>query len=297
MDNKIKYFIRESILKIMYFFWILTSHRTKIIIVNLVKTFYHRYKPLLGITEYSNKSSSKDNRISFVIQKKSFVSIIIPTFNHPYELKNCLEAITKNTRYNDYEVILVDNNSFDKKSLEIIKKSGHRVIKYPYKFNFSKINNFATRYAKGEYLLFLNNDTRPIRDWLIPMLNECQKEDTGIVGNKLLYNDNSIQHAGIDFDIKSLRFFHSYRYNSAFSKEVNRIKEVPAVTGACLMIKKNLFEQVGGFDEDYWTDLQDVELCFSIRRLGFKVIYTPYSIVYHREGATRGLVPEETSLC
>lgn len=266
------------------------------IVANLVRIFYHRHKYLLNRTEYFPRSKLIENKSVFTIKTNSFVSIIIPTFNNPYKLKDCLEAIKKNTQYKNYEVILVDNNSFNKKSLEIIKKSGHRVIKYSYKFNYSKINNFAANYAQGEYLLFLNNDTIPTRNWLNPLLSECQKEDVGIVGSKLLYNDNTIQHAGMAFDVKNLRFFHPYQYQSVIIKEVSYIKEVPAVTGACLMIKRRLFEQVGGFDEDYWQESQDVDLCFKIRKLGFKVIYTPYSVVYHQEGATRGLASEDVLL-
>ena len=297
-------------LEIMHFFWILIPYKVKIIVVNLARTFYHRHKTLLDILKNDDRPKLAGSSIlcairiqklagsstSFATQTNSFVSIIIPTFNNPHILKNCLEAIKENTRYKNYEVILVNNNSFDKKSLEIINKSGHKVIKCSYKFNFSKINNFAVKYAKGEYLLFLNNDTIPQKDWLVPMLNECQKEDVGVVGSKLLYSNNTIQHAGMAFDAKALRFFHSYRYQPANIKEASYIREVHVVTGSCLMVKKRLFEQVGGFDEDYWVECQDSDLCLKIRKFNFKVVYTPYSVVYHREGATRGLVREDVAL-
>ena len=296
IHNKIRCSIKELILKMIYLFWMLMPYKVKIIIVNLAKTFYRRNKSMLYMTAYANGPKFTKNESNITIQVKPFVSIIIPIFNNPYQLKNCLEAIKKNTQYKNYEVILVDNNSFDKKSLEVIKKSSHRAIRYSYAFNYSKINNFAARYAKGEYLLFLNNDTMPTGNWLVPMLCECQKEGVGIVGSKLLYNDNTIQHAGLDFDAKILRFSHPYQHQIATIKEASYIKEVPAVTGACLMIKKELFEKVRGFDEDYWVEFQDVDLCFKVRELGFKVIYTPYSVVYHQEGATRNLVSEKTSL-
>lgn len=233
-------------------------------------------------------------KVKFSIKGKPKVSIIIPTFNHPVELKVCLEAIGENTQYRNYEVILVDNNSFNPGSLEIMKNSGHRILKYSYKFNLSKINNFAVRHATGDHLLFLNNATQPMKGWLGAMLNECQKKEVGIVGSKLLYTDNTIQHAGIDID-KQLNLSYSHRHQPVSLKEANSIRECPAVTADCMLIRKDLFRKIGGFDEEYWRVSQDVDLCFKVKNLGLKVIYTPYSEVYHPEIEARPPVSEAES--
>ena len=233
-------------------------------------------------------------KIRFKIKENPKVSIIIPTFNQPDELETCLGAIRENTKYKNYEVILVDNNSFDSRSLEIMKNSGHQRLKYSYKFNLSKINNFAAEHATGDYLLFLNNATQPRKDWLVAMLNEAQKKGVGLVGSKLLFLDNAIEHAGINID-RQRNLFYLYKYQPSSLKEANFIRECPAVTAACMMIRKDLFKRVGGFDKEYWVEYQDVDLCFKVKSLGLKVVYTPYSEVYHPEIETRQSVSEAES--
>lgn len=285
--KRIKYFLREFILKILSLVWALFPGFFKIKLFNLVRAFYQRHKYTLVPSNLPGQRLIPQE-VFQTISSTPLVSIIIPTFNQPYVLKECLDAIKKNTFYKNYEVILVDNNSFEQKSLDVMARSGHRVLKYSYKFNFSKINNFAARYAKGEYLLFLNNDTIPQKNWLVPMLNECQKDDVGIVGSKLLYSDKTIQHAGIEFNADQLKFDHLYRHYPCNHSQANKKSEVLAVTGACFMIKRDVFEQVGGFDEEYWLESQDVDLCYKVRQLGLKVIYTPFSVLYHPEKTTRG---------
>ncbi len=294
MYKRIKYLIREFLLWAVYLVWSILPERLRAVLANFLKTFYRRHKYAINNIYPVRQHKLKDGRpVALFVGLKPKVSIIIPTFNNPKELGNCLSAIKANTNYDNYEVILIDNNTFDKKALRIMSESGHRVIKYSYKFNFSKMNNLASREAQGDFLLFLNNDTVPQANWLAPMLAEFQKADTGIVGSKLLYSDNTIQHAGMEFDKNLLTFFHPYCRLSSRLKEANFVREVPAVTGACLMIKKSLFEKIGGFDEEYWIESQDVDLCFKVRQLGFKIIFTPLSVLYHDEGATRGLISED----
>src|SRR4030042_3970372 len=217
------------------------SNRLKFTLINFVKMFYYRHSSMFYSQEYINRPKFIKDKAAFGIQASPRVSIIIPTSNNFYGLKACLQAIKKNAQYKNYEVIVVDNNSRYKQKLEAIKEPAYKVIEYPYKFNFSKINNFASQFANGDYLLFLNDDCLPGKNWLIPMLEESQKDNVGIVGSKLMYDNNTIQHVGVDFDAKKLVFFHSFRYWPANTKEANYIREVLAVTAACLMIKKTLF--------------------------------------------------------
>ncbi len=239
-------------------------------------------------------AQERKKKVKFSIKGNPKVSIIVSTFNHPDELKACLEAIRESTQYKNYEVILVDNNSFDPRSLEIMENSGHKILKYSYKFNLSKINNFAAQHARGDYLLFLNNATQPMKEWLVAMLNECPKKGVGVVGSKLLSLDNTIEHAGIDMD-GQLNLSYPHRHQPASLKEANFIRQCAAVSGACTMIRKGLFRKIGGFDEEYWATLQDVDLCFKVRNLRRKVIYTPYSEVYHPEIETVKPVSEAES--
>lgn len=295
MVSKIKLFIRESILKISSFLWRRAPVWLRVKIINFINTFYERNRFSL-VEKNTERRKPVQKETSTSTQKIPLISIIIPTFNQPQRLRDCLKAIKRNTKYENYEVLLIDNNSFDKESLKIIKRSRHRVIKYPYRFNYSKANNLAARYAKGEYLLFLNNDTRPTKNWLIPMLNECKKEGVGIVGSKLLFDDNTIQHAGVTFYGEDLQFSHICVNQPANVEEANYAREVPAITGACMLIRKRLFEQVGGLDEEYWLEYQDIDLCYKVKKLGLKIIYTPFSVAYHQQGATRGIAPKDMAL-
>jgi ABC-type polysaccharide/polyol phosphate transport system ATPase subunit/GT2 family glycosyltransferase len=225
-------------------------------------------------------------KITFRIKGNPKVSVIIPTFNYPDELSTCLEAIRKNTRYKNYEIILVNNNSFDSRSLKILSQAGHRLVNYSYRFNLSKINNFAAQYATGDYLVFLNSATQPKQDWLSAMLGECQKKGVGLVGGKVLTLNNIIEHAGIDVD-RHRNIFYLYKYQPSSLKAANYIRKCSAVSGTAMMIRKNLFKKVGGFDKEYWTILQDVDLCFKVRTTGMKVLYTPYSEVYQADVESR----------
>lgn len=293
---KIKYTTREFFLKAVFLFWRLFPKSAKIKIVNFARTFYHRYKPFLYQRPVFNKAPVFSLRTVSVINNGPLVSIIIPTFNNPFRLKDCLYSIERNTLYENYEIILVDNNSFDPESIRLISRSGCRVIKYSYKFNFSKINNFAAQHAKGSLLLFLNNDTVVTKGWLNSLVAECQDENIGIAGSLLLYHNNTIQHAGLRLDPRLLRFVHIFR-NEPLSLCRDRLSEdVDAVTGACMMIKSELFKKLGGFDIEYWQESQDVDLCLKAKKEGYKIKCVLASVLYHDEGSTRGRVWKDAEI-
>jgi len=218
------------------------------------------------------------------------VSIIIPTKDKADELKRCVESIESKTTYREFEIIIVDNASTEFELLQYLKSSRYKVIQYTGKFNFSKINNLAAQHSKGEYFLFLNNDTQVISPWwLEAMLEHAQREEVGVVGAKLLYPDGLIQHAGVVLERNSIR--HLHRFNGLFEHgyygTADVIRNFNAVTGACLMVRKKVFKEVGGFEENLSTIYNDVDLCLRVRSRGYLVVYTPYALLYHHEGMSR----------
>jgi len=237
-------------------------------------------------------------RIKYEIQGDPLVTIIIPIKNHVQYLKKCLKSIYNNTNYRNFEIIIVNNASDDPDTLEYInfvqKKDKIRVIEYPHPFNYSAINNYAAQEARGEFLLFLNVDTEIIsRDWLRSMLEHAQRKDVGAVGAKLVYPNNTIQHAGIVLGWKKNgvagHAFAGEAINSVSYKGfANCIRNVSAVTAACMMVRKDVFNGIGGFDENNLKIIyNDVDLCLRLCKSGFNIVYTPYAVLRHYETAIR----------
>lgn len=230
------------------------------------------------------------------------VSIIIPTKDGIDILRKCIESIEKIIKYSNYEIIIIDNSSKDLRTLEYLKTIGQRsnirVLKYEKPFNFSAINNFAAKNSKNEYMLFLNNDTEVIsQECLSAMLEHAQRKEVGAVGCKLLYPDNTIQHAGIILGISGKPGVpgvagHAHKHLSdndrGYFRRSHVIHNVSAVTAACIMIRRDVFEEVMGFDENLVIAFNDVDLCIRIRDKGYHIVYTPYSKLYHHESFSRG---------
>lgn len=221
------------------------------------------------------------------------ISIIIPSGGNIKMLKACVESIRTKSSYKNYEIIVVYNSKKEetKKLLEILK---HKILIYDKPFNFSKINNFAVQQASGEYVIFLNDDTQVISpDWMEKMLEHSIKPTVGVVGVLLFYLNDTIQHAGVLIGvggITSHAFEGLTRIGSGYKGLVRTVRECSAVTGACMMIKKKLFEQVGGFDEKLAYSFNDVDLCLRLREKGYFIIYTPYAQLYHHGTASRPYV-------
>ncbi len=237
-------------------------------------------------------------RIHYPLLKSAKVSILIPNCEQKDVLKRCIDSIIEKTTYNDYEIIIIENNS---RSPEIFayyeELKSHpkiKVIEYKGEFNYSKVNNFGAEYAKGDYLLLLNNDTEVITlNWLEELLMYAERDDVGAVGAKLYYPDKTIQHAGIVLKLGAHRTAgHShYRVNYENLGYMGRLcyaQDVSAVTGACLMVKKSLYEEAGGLDEDFRVALNDVDFCLKLREKGYLNIWTPFCELYHYESASRG---------
>ena len=240
----------------------------------------------------SIQQSSKNDHyeINFRLDKQPKVSIIIPTKDNGFLLRKCLRSIEYNTDYENYEIIVIDNNSKETETKQFLKSLPYKVVNYNDNFNFSKMNNFAVSNSTGEYLLFLNDDTEVLEsNWLNEMVSVCQQKDVGAVGAKLIYRTNQIQHAGMVF-LKNGFFFHPFDHELSTSNTqfnfINLMRECSSVTGACLLTKKKIFEQISGFDEQFDVFYGDSDLCFKIRELGFKIIYTPQAILRH-DGSTK----------
>ena len=234
--------------------------------------------------------------------KTPMVSIIIPTKDRVGELRDCVESIRKKTQYSNYEIIIVNNNSKENDSLkyfnEIQKHHNIKVVDYNGDFNFSRINNFAVKHASGEVILFLNNDTKVITDgWMTSMLEQVERSEVGAVGSKLVFPNDTVQHAGIILGINGLDNDNNVAANSPqggksinpgyFGRE-NLLLDLSAVTAACMMMRKDVFEEIGGFDENLSVAYNDVDLCLRLRQKGYLIVYTPYAVLYHYESLTRG---------
>jgi GT2 family glycosyltransferase len=231
-------------------------------------------------------------RAKFNIVNTDKVSIIIPTRDRVQFLKRCITSIELKTTYQNYEILIIDNQSVEPKTCEYLNVSPHRVLKFPEQFNFSRLINFGVKHAQGTYLLFLNNDTEVIcAEWLSAMLEFCQQKEVGAVGAKLLFPDNRIQHIGVVLGLGGVAghpFTGFPSESSHYFGTAGDIRNYSAVTAACMMVRKQVFEQVGGFDENLSVAYNDVDFCLRIRKAGYRIVATPYAKLYHYESASRG---------
>jgi GT2 family glycosyltransferase len=237
-------------------------------------------------------------RVRLKIIGEPKVSIIIPTRDNVSFLKRCLESIERLTTYRNYELLIIDNNSRDPATLEYFASIPHRVIPFREPFNYSRINNFAVSRAEGEYVLLLNDDTEVISGgWLEAMLEHAQRPEVGAVGARLLYPDGRIQHAGVIVGVGShwepgvaMHAHHFYSSDSpGYAGTTMTITNYSAVTAACMLLRKSLFDEVGGLDEENLrVQFNDVDLCLRLREHGYYIVYTPYAELYHHESVSRG---------
>lgn len=235
---------------------------------------------------------------TFKITGEPLVSIIIPNKDHTADLDVCMRSILEKSVYKNLEFIVVENNSTAPETFEYYEKIQKEfdfvhVVKWEREFNYSAINNFGVTFAKGEYLLFLNNDTEIINPESIEeMLGFCQREDVGIAGVRLLYSDETIQHAGVVVGFGGIAghtFIGLHKAESSYFNQAMCARDYSAVTAACMMSKKSLFEKVGGFSEYLAVAFNDIDYCMKIRSLNKLVVYAPYALFYHYESKSRGL--------
>lgn len=247
----------------------------------------------------STKAFETIFRIKYEIIGNPKVSIVIPNKDHVEDLKRCITSILEKSTYDNYEIIVVENNSVTEEIFAYYKKLEEnpniRVITYEGDFNYSKINNLGVSQTTGKYVLLLNNDTQVITlDWIEELLMYAQRKDVGAVGAKLYYEDKTIQHAGVVLGLGAHRTAGHSHYrvsynNLGYMGKLCYAQNVMAVTGACLMMRKSLYEQLGGLDESFTVSLNDVDLCIRSWKAGYVNVFTPFAELYHYESISRGL--------
>lgn len=242
-------------------------------------------------------------RIRYELTETPKVSIIIANKDHLADLKRCVDSILDKSTYENYEIVIVENNSTTReiKSYykEIKKHPRIKIVTYKGEFNYSAINNLGVKEATGEYVLLLNNDTQVIAvNWMEEMLMYAQRSDVGVVGAKLYYDNMTIQHAGIVIGLGAHRSAgHTHhkvnKENVGYMGRLCYAQDVSAVTGACMMVRKSLYEELGGLDEKYAVALNDVDFCLRVREQKYLVVFTPFAELFHFESKTRGSDIEE----
>lgn len=284
-------------------------------VLHLPRVLYHRRgsraataravrKTILAALERRDEAGALEEsplpgrfRLRAAVTDSPRVSIIIPTRDNTPFLQRCIESIEASASYADYEILIVDNASEEPETLEYLSRTPHRVLPFREEFNYSRVNNFAVFHATGEYLLFLNDDTEALSSgWLEEMLGQAQRPGVGAVGARLVYPDGRIQHAGVLVGVGAVWqpgvATHALQYFSADDPGYEGAAVLPrnysAVTAACMMISRQVFEAAGGFDERLKTSFNDVDLCLKVRALGYRIVYTPLAELRHHESASRG---------
>ncbi len=248
---------------------------------------------------WAEASQTKDYgfyKVKYEIEGEPEVSIIIPNKDGKETLKTCIDSIFEKSTYKNFEIIIAENNSTTEEIFdyykELKKNERIKIIKWESGFNFSAINNFAVRWAKGEYLLFLNNDVEVITpDWIEGLLGNAQRREVGAVGCKLLYPDNTIQHAGVIIGMGGIAghaFANMSASRTGYLHRASTQMNVSAVTAACLMMRREVFEKIGGFEEKLTVAFNDVDLCLKAMDAGYINVYNPHVRLYHYESKTRG---------
>ncbi|MDO4267735.1 MAG: glycosyltransferase family 2 protein [Eubacteriales bacterium] len=242
----------------------------------------------------------------FKIQGNPLVSVVIPNKDHRQDLDLCIRSIMERASYRNLEFVVIENNSQDPETFSYYERlqkefSNVRVVRWEREFNYSAINNFGAGFAKGEYLLFLNNDTEIISPRLFEeMLGFCQRPDVGIVGARLLYQDDTIQHAGVVVGFGGIAghtFIGLHQAENSYFHRAMCAQDYSAVTAACMMTKASVFRDAGGFTEELAVAFNDIDYCMKVRALGKLVVYAPYALMYHYESKSRGLedTPEKVA--
>ena len=230
-------------------------------------------------------------------EEKPLISIIIPNKDHIDDLSRCIDSLSAKSVYPNYEIIVVENNSTESETwayYEQLQKENPRVkvVTWDGPFNYSAINNFGARYASGEYYLLLNNDIEVISpDCLEELLGYCMQEDVGAVGARLYFEDDTIQHAGVIVGLGGIAghaFTGEPKNATGYMNRICCVQEYSAVTAACLLVKRSVFEKVNGLNEELSVAFNDIDFCLKIQKAGYRVVYNPFVEMYHYESKSRG---------
>lgn len=268
------------------------SSQRKDIFLRTMEIIYRKYAPYAakyaGVREHQQQNLATHRKEH---ARKQFVcSIIIPVWNKVELTRQCLVALGPATEDVSFELIVVDNHSTDGTPEFLASLGGDvRIITNDDNLGFAKACNQGAAAATGEYLVFLNNDTIPLAGWLSALVEEVRTHsDVAVVGSKLLYEDGTVQHAGVAIDRHNLTPYHIYNGFAGDHPAVNKRRELNAVTAACLLIRRSVFTEIGGFDEGFINGFEDVDLCLKVRDKQGRIIYQPHSVLYHLESQTPG---------
>ena len=220
------------------------------------------------------------------------VDVVIPTRDAPHHIGRCLDSLYGQTTYPNFRVYVVDNGTTDLEALRAIRSSEARAVPFEGPFNFSRAINDGVATGRGEFVLLLNNDTEVVRpNWLEAMVWLAEVSDVGAVGPLLLYPNGTVQHAGVVLGMRGTadHVLRGYPADAdGYAGSLACAREVSAVTGACLLVRRDLYEEVGGLDVHFATHYQDIDFCLKIRRKGLRNLFTPRSVLIHHESASRG---------
>ncbi len=238
-------------------------------------------------------------RIRYEVIGNPKITIVIANKDHVEDLRRCVTSILEKSTYENYEIIIVENNSTTQEIKdyykELSKNNKITIVTFEGEFNYSAVNNWGVSHATGDYVLLLNNDTEVITvNWMEELLMYAQRADVGAVGAKLYYADKTIQHAGVVIGLGAHRtaghtHYKQHRQNLGYMGRLCYAQNVTAVTGACLLVKKSLFDEVGGLEEGFAISLNDVDFCLKLREKGYLNVFTPFAELYHHESVSRGL--------
>ena len=231
-------------------------------------------------------------RIRRHLREEKKISIIIATRDRIDLLARCIASVETKTTYENYEIVVVDNDSHSEEARDFFGSFPHRLLRYEGPFNYSAINNFAVENTEAPWLLFLNNDTEVISaGWLTAMAEHVQRPEVGAVGARLLFRDETIQHAGVILGVRGMVKHAFYRFpaeSPGVCRQLQITRNYSAVTAACLLTRRDVFQEVGGFDEERLPVIfNDVDLCLKMRQAGYLIVYTPFAKLYHDQSASR----------
>ena len=235
-------------------------------------------------------------RIRYELNGTPKVSVLIPSKDHADDLSKCIGSLIKKTTYPNWEIVIIDNGSTQPEVFSfydrITKDARIRVVTWNEDFNYPKINNYGAGFAGGEYLILLNNDTQIITpEWIEEMLMFAQRGDVGAVGAKLYYPNETVQHAGVCVGIGGYAghyFRHAERSSFGYMGRLAYAQDLSAVTAACMMIPRSVWDRLNGLDPEYTVAVNDVDLCLRIREAGYLIVWTPFAELYHYESKSRG---------
>ena len=262
-----------------------------------IKEHYKRRYPSVSVSAVEKGEDYGIYKTSFSFKEEPLISVIIPSKDHREDLDVALRSLHEKGTYKNLEFIIVENNSTEKETFsyyeELQKKNPLvRVVYWEKEFNYSSINNFGAREARGDYLLFMNNDVELIApDSLYDMLGYVQREDVGVCGCRLLYEDESIQHAGVVVGFGGIAghaFIGLGKEERSYFNRAMIPQDYSAVTAACMLVKREVFKASGGFSPELAVAFNDIDFCMKVRRLGKLVVYNPHGVFFHYESKSRG---------